>query len=205
MQRAKYQIWLSLIKRKIENQSRALTLLGLTGAEKILSYSDELNITNVDVKEANAAKEYFNYLHPGLNSRNDDPVNSCLNYGYAVLRNAIIRTIMLAGLLPAIGFHHDNYLNAFNLADDLIEPWRPFVDLIALEGPGNSAVLSRQKRRELAMVLHNECFINDHKTSVQSGIDELVNRIRTGVMTCSSAELLLPTLLPVNVMDRIKE
>ncbi len=99
MQRAKYQIWLSLIKRKIENQSRGLTLLGLTGAEKILSYSDELNITNVDVKEANAAKEYFNYLHPGLNGRNDDPVNSCLNYGYAVLRNAIIRTIMLAGLL----------------------------------------------------------------------------------------------------------
>lgn len=55
------------------------------------------------------------------------------------------------------------------------------------------------------MVLHNECLINDHKTSVQSGIEEMVNRIRTCVMTCSSAELLLPPLLPVDVMDRIKE
>ena len=112
---------------------------------------------------------------------------------------------MLAGLLPAIGFHHDNYLNAFNLADDLIEPWRPFVDLIALEDPGNSAVLSRQKRRELAMVLHNECLINDHKTSVQSGIEEMINRIRTRIMAGSDTELLLPTLLPVKVIEGIKE
>ena len=51
-------------------------------------------------------------------------------------------------MLPAIGFHHDNYLNAFNLADDLIEPWRPFVDLIALEDTGNSAVLSKKKKND---------------------------------------------------------
>ncbi|WP_270302029.1 type II CRISPR-associated endonuclease Cas1 [Baileyella intestinalis] len=201
----KDQIWLSLIKRKIENQSRGLTLLGCCGAEKILQYTCNLNITNVDVNEANAAKDYFNYLHPGLNRRNDDPVNSCLNYGYAVLRNAIIRTIMLAGLLPAIGFHHDNYLNAFNLADDLIEPWRPFVDIIALKDPGTSTVLSKGKRRELAMVLHNACLINEHTLSVQSGIEEMINRIRTRIMAGSDTELLLPTLLPVKVIEGIKE
>lgn len=202
---SKNQIWLALIKRKIENQSRALTLLGLRGAEKILNYSDELNIANVDVQEANAAKEYFSCLHHGLNRRNDDPVNSCLNYGYAVLRNSIIRTIMLAGLLPAIGFHHDNYLNAFNLADDLIEPWRPFVDIIALKDPGTSTVLGRGKRRELAMVLHHACLINDHTVSVQSGVEEMVNRIRTRIVTGSDMELLLPTLLPVKVIDGIRE
>lgn len=201
----KDQIWLALIKKKIENQSRALTLLGLRGAEIILHYSEELNITNVDVQEANAAKDYFCYLHPGLNRRNDDPVNSCLNYGYAVLRNSIIRTIMLAGLLPAIGFHHDNYLNAFNLADDLIEPWRPFVDIIALKDPGTSTVLSRGKRRELAMVLHNACLINDHTVSVQSGVEEMISRIRTRIMTGSDSDLLLPTLLPVKVIEGIKE
>lgn len=201
----KDQIWLALIRRKIENQSRALAILGCCGAEKVLSYSDELNIVNVDVREANAAKDYFSYLHPGLNRRNDDPVDSCLNYGYAVIRNSIIRAIMLAGLLPDIGFHHDNYLNAFNLADDIIEPWRPFVDIIALKDPGPSTVLNRGKRRELAMVLHHACIINDHTVSVQSGVEEMVNRIRTRIMTGSDTELLLPTLLPAKVIEGIKE
>ena len=62
----------------------------------------------------------------------------CLNYGYAVLRNAIIRAAIMAGFQPAFGIHHDNYLNAFDLADDLIEPWRPMVDVIAMHDPGAS-------------------------------------------------------------------
>lgn len=187
-------------KRKIENQSRAVNLLGFCGSEKILHYSDELNIYNVDVQEANAAKDYFSCLHLGLKRRKDGPVNSCLNYGYAVLRNSIIRAVMLAGLLPAIGFHHDNYLNAFNLADDIIEPWRPFVDLVALKDPGTSMVLVREKRRELAMVLYHPCLINGHTISVQSGIEEMVNRIRTRIMAGTDTELMLPTLLPIKVI-----
>ena len=200
----KDQVWREIIMRKIENQAQALTLLGKEGSEKVLRYTSN-NSDDIDAIEANAAKDYFHYLHPGLNRRNDDPVNSCLNYGYAVIRNAIIRAVILAGFQPALGIHHDNYLNAFNLADDLIEPWRAMVDLIALRDPGTSTVLSRSKRREIAMVLHHACLINDEKVSVLSGIDEMVGSFRNRIISADAINLKLPIILPVEVLKAVKE
>ena len=200
----KDQIWKQIIMRKIENQARALTLLGRDGSEKILRYTSTAS-DEIDAIEANAAKDYFHYLHPGLNRRNDDPVNSCLNYGYAVRRNAIIRAVILAGFQPALGIHHDNYLNAFNLADDLIEPWRAMVDLIALRDPGTSTVLSRSKRKEIAMVLHHACMVNDTKVSVLSGIDEMVGSFRNRIVTGDASNLKLPIILPIEVLEAVKE
>ena len=200
----KDQIWKQIIMRKIENQARALTLLGKDGSEKILRYTSTAS-DEIDAIEANAAKDYFHYLHPGLNRRNDDPVNSCLNYGYAVIRNAIIRAVILAGFQPALGIHHDNYLNAFNLADDLIEPWRAMVDLIALRDPGTSTVLSRSKRKEIAMVLHHACMVNDTKVSVLSGIDEMVGSFRNRIVTGDASNLKLPIILPIEVLEAVKE
>ena len=200
----KDQLWKQIIMRKIENQARALTLLGRDGSEKILRYTSTAS-DEIDAIEANAAKDYFHYLHPGLNRRNDDPVNSCLNYGYAVIRNAIIRAVILAGFQPALGIHHDNYLNAFNLADDLIEPWRAMVDLIALRDPGTSTVLSRSKRKEIAMVLHHACMVNDTKVSVLSGIDEMVGSFRNRIVTGDASNLKLPIILPIEVLEAVKE
>lgn len=200
----KDQLWKQIIMRKIENQARALTLLGRDGSEKILRYTS-IASEEIDAIEANAAKDYFHYLHPGLNRRNDDPVNSCLNYGYAVIRNAIIRAVILAGFQPALGIHHDNYLNAFNLADDLIEPWRAMVDLIALRDPGTSTALSRSKRKEIAMVLHHACMVNDTKVSVLSGIDEMVGSFRNRIVTGDASNLKLPMILPIEVLEAVKE
>ena len=200
----KDQIWKQIIMRKIENQARALTLLGRDGSEKILRYTSTAS-DEIDAIEANAAKDYFHYLHPGLNRRNDDPVNSCLNYGYAVIRNAIIRAVILAGFQPALGIHHDNYLNAFNLADDLIEPWRAMVDLIALRDHGTATVLSRSKRKEIAMVLHHACMVNDTKVSVLSGIDEMVGSFRNRIVTGDASNLKLPIILPIEVLEAVKE
>ena len=200
----KDQIWKQIIMRKIENQARALTLLGREKKKKILRYTSTAS-DEIDAIEANAAKDYFHYLHPGLNRRNDDPVNSCLNYGYAVIRNAIIRAVILAGFQPALGIHHDNYLNAFNLADDLIEPWRAMVDLIALRDPGTSTVLSRSKRKEIAMVLHHACMVNDTKVSVLSGIDEMVGSFRNRIVTGDASNLKLPIILPIEVLEAVKE
>jgi len=198
-------LWRKLIIRKIENQSRALAILGKEGAEKVLRYTDEISEADIDACEANAAREYFYYLHPCLNRRTNDPVNSCLNYGYAVLRNAIIRAVALAGFLPAIGIHHDNYLNPFNLADDLIEPWRAMVDVIAIQDPGTSNVLNAKKRRELAAVLHNACLLNGAKVPVLTGIETMVNSIRNRIVSNGSGDIQLPILLPIEVIDAIKE
>lgn len=86
----KYEdLWKEIIKRKIQNQSRALSIMGMDSAESVLSYVEKIGIDNIDVLEAQAAKEYFSVYHEGLNRRVEDPVNSRLNYGYAVVRSAI--------------------------------------------------------------------------------------------------------------------
>jgi len=74
-----------------------------------------------------------------------------LNYGYSVVRSAIVRSLVSTGFHPTFGIHHDNQLNAFNLADDLIEPWRPRVDLVAHNNVGSNVILNKSERYELGM------------------------------------------------------
>ena len=126
-------LWMQLIKSKISNQARALSIMGLIGAEEVSAYVERIRDDNVDYIEALAAKEYFAFYHDGLNRRSEDPLNSRLNYGYAVVRSYIARSLVMAGFHPAFGIHHDNQLNPFNLADDLIEPYRAIVDLTAIK------------------------------------------------------------------------
>ena len=75
------ELWIQIIKQKIENQSKALSIMGLSGVEKIAKYIDSINEENVDYNESLAAKEYFGFYHQGLNRRIEDPINSRLNYG----------------------------------------------------------------------------------------------------------------------------
>lgn len=124
------ELWLQIIRQKIRNQSRVLSIMGRDGAERIAEYLQIINLQNVDYCESLAAKEYFEFYHEGLNRRTEDPINSRLNYGYAVVRSAIARKLVATGFHPTFGIHHDNQLNAFNLADDLIEPYRAMVDLM---------------------------------------------------------------------------
>ena len=107
------ELWIRIIKQKISNQSRALSILRLDGAERIAEYVATLGKENVDYCEALAAKEYFSYYHEGFNRRSEEPINSRLNYGYAVIRSAIARKLVATGFHPTFGIHHDNQLNAF--------------------------------------------------------------------------------------------
>lgn len=145
-------LWIRIIKQKITNQSRALSIMGLEGAEKIAKYVTSINKENVDYNESFAAKEYFAFYQEGFNRRTEDPINSRLNYGYAVVRSAIARKLVATGFHPTFGIHHNNQLNSFNLADDLIEPYRPIVDLVAHENINSNVQLSKAERRELAQV-----------------------------------------------------
>ena len=80
----------------------------MQGSEDVLSHAINLTTEEVDYKEAIAAKEYFSYYHSGLNRRTDDPINSRLNYGYAVMRSAIVRALVATGFHPTFGIHHNN-------------------------------------------------------------------------------------------------
>lgn len=122
------KIWQVIIQEKIKNQSRVLDLFQkenpLSNLHKYVLSGDS------DNKEGYAAKVYFKALF-GQNftrSREQGGINAFLNYGYAVIRAALARYIVAAGLNPAYGIEHHNQLNPFCLADDLIEPFRPLVD-----------------------------------------------------------------------------
>lgn len=112
---------------------------------------------------------------------------------------------MLSGFQPSIGLHHNNQFNSFNLADDLIEPWRPFVDVIAVKDPGSSLILGRKRRKALASVLYHACSINGVKMSVSNGIGEMVASIRRILVNKDDTKIKLPLLLPIEVLDPVNE
>ncbi len=198
-------LWLQIIRQKIINQSRALTILGKDGAESIARYANSITSFNADYNEALSAKEYFSQYHDGLNRRADDPINSRLNYGYAVVRGYIARTLVATGFHPTFGLHHDSQLNSFNLADDLIEPFRAIVDLIANDNIGSNTILSKTERREITRVLHNACIIDNTKVNVMSAINIMIESLKRIILSETHEELKLPLILPIENMEGITE
>lgn len=158
----------------------------------------------IDPVEAGAAKQYFHYLCPETSRREEAPINSCLNYGYSIIRNAIIRTLIAAGLLPAFGLHHQNLYNAYNLADDLIEPFRPCVDMVAYLVAGETTQLDRSQRRKLAEVVLQAVLIKGKKVNINTAIGIMVEDLRS--FYCGdSEEIALPSILPVEKIDTVRE
>lgn len=130
----KKQVWKQIIEAKIKNQSLLLTKLGLNGAALKPLYM-ALRSGDTDNREGIAAKAYWNLLFGGNFKRErEGPVpNAMLNYGYSILRAATARALLGSGLLPNLGVFHKSRYNAFPLADDVMEPYRPYVDEIVYQ------------------------------------------------------------------------
>lgn len=125
--------------------------------------------------------------------------------GYAVVRSAIARKLVVTGFHPTFGIHHDSQLNAFNLADDLIEPYRPIVDLVVHENIGSNLKLTKNERQNIAHVLHNACMIDGKKVNILSSIDLMIESLKRIILEESDEELKLPLLLPIESMEGISE
>lgn len=124
------QIWATLIRSKIDNQATVLHLSGKEGVEKLESLARRVRSGDPERLEGQAAARYFAALFgPSFSRELPGLANAALNYGYAILRGVIARALVAHGLHPSIGLFHASEQNAFNLADDLIEPFRPLVDL----------------------------------------------------------------------------
>jgi len=126
------RIWQQLVREKIRQQAAALSA-ECVERKKLLTMSERVRSGDPDNLEAQAAKVYWSaWPAPGSGFRRDpegdDGLNRLLNYGYAVLRAAVGRSVVAAGLMPAVGIHHSNRANPFCLADDLLEPLRPLAD-----------------------------------------------------------------------------
>lgn len=128
----KNSVWRIIIRQKILGQADVLSMLHCdVQAEMLRNYADEIEDGDVTNREGHAAKVYFNtFLEEGR--RSESFINGCLNYGYAVLLSAFNREIVAAGYFTQLGIWHDNEFNNFNLASDLMEPFRPYVDRVAL-------------------------------------------------------------------------
>ncbi len=128
----KKQLWQQTIRQKILNQATVLNKNTGAIVKNMQVWANEVKSGDPDNLEARAATYYWRYLFPTLpnfvRGREGDPPNNLLNYGYAILRACVARGLVGSGLLPTLGIHHHNRYNAYCLADDIMEPYRPFVD-----------------------------------------------------------------------------
>ena len=130
----KKQLWKQTIECKIENQKDVLFKLG-NYFEPMEGYKDQVKSGDSTNMEGIAAQHYWKYLISldFLRQRFGDSPNQFFNFGYAVLRSIVARAIVETGLLPVLGIFHKNKYNPYCLADDLMEPYRPFVDLLVMD------------------------------------------------------------------------
>ncbi len=172
------QLWKTIVQEKIRNQSRTLDLFNLDNRIKNLASMVQSGDTNNI--EGIAARMYFPALfgEKFLRIQTTDGINSFLNYGYAILRGAMARLIVSAGLNPSYGIQHHNQLNPFCLVDDLMEPYRPIVDAIVhrmFNGiDDQTRKLTPDDKRQLAEILNTE-----FKT--RSGHSPLINIMQRDV------------------------
>ncbi len=126
----KKRLWAAIVKAKIREQVKVLKAVNKDTAG-LSAYPAKVKSGDPENIEAQAARIYWLRLFgDGFRRNRDDPgINALLNYGYAVMRSAVARAVVGAGLTPALGIHHRNQYNSFALVDDLIEPLRPLVDV----------------------------------------------------------------------------
>lgn len=126
------QAWKAIVTAKVRNQAGLLSALGRPEGEALAYMAERIRSGDPDNIEAQAARRYWPALM-GEGFRRDrgaEGANALLNYGYTIMRAMLARAVVAAGLHPTIGLHHANRLNAFALADDLVEPFRPLVDAV---------------------------------------------------------------------------
>ena len=128
----KKQLWQQTVRQKILNQATVLSKNTGAIVKNMQVWANEVRSGDPDNFEARAAAYYWRNLSPTLpnfvRGREGDPPNNLLNYGYAILRACVARGLVGSGLLPTLGIHHHNRYNAYCLADDIMEPYRPYVD-----------------------------------------------------------------------------
>ncbi len=133
----KKQLWQQTVSMKIRNQAAVLSKTSGCETGNMLSWANSVKSGDPDNLEGRAAAYYWKNLFPEYpdfkRDREDDGINSLLNYGYAILRAIIARSLVGSGLLPTLGIHHKNRYNAYCLADDIMEPFRPYVDLMVID------------------------------------------------------------------------
>jgi CRISPR-associated endonuclease Cas1, NMENI subtype len=190
------QVWACIIRRKIENQASCLAFCGRDGGDRLRSYARRVRSGDPENLEAQAAAFYFAQLFgQNFHRARECWNNAALDYGYAVLRGAIARGLVAHGLHPTVGIFHNSEQNAFNLADDLIEPFRPLVDLHVMQNPASTeGDLIPADKQALVALLNMDVGMPQGRMSVLSAIEYAVESL-VRIYEEDAKELDLPTLI----------
>lgn len=188
------RLWQKIVQSKITNQARVLDLLGGDSAA-IKMMVKEVQSGDSSNRESVAASAYFKKVLPA-GGRRDGPYSAALDYGYTVLRAGVARTAVAGGWLVSRGIHHCNNLNAFNLVDDLIEPFRPVVDyLVVFEDMRGS--LDSELKHKLAEIFEYMVRIPSGTVTLQTAIENELDTLKAAVKTQDYNLLELPEIVPL--------
>lgn len=161
------RLWQRIVRQKISNQAACLKLCGADGEERLLASAQRVTSGDTANEESIAAIIYFKALFgSNFNRREDNVINSALNYAYAVIRAVIAKNICIYGMEPSLGIFHHSELNNFNLADDLIEAYRPIADMFVkqnIEYLKRENQLSPSVKHDLFSLLNAETEIEGQR------------------------------------------
>ncbi|MCL1972519.1 MAG: type II CRISPR-associated endonuclease Cas1 [Endomicrobia bacterium] len=170
------QAWQQIITNKLNNQAEVLKKFTAGNAANIIfDMAKQVRSGDASFKEGVGAKVYFENLFSCFyrNAKGEDIINAALNYGYAIARSSVARAVVSSGLNPAISVFHSENHNPFCLIDDLIEPFRPAVDLIVKEKEEffrKEKELSPIAKKELASLVESNLYFEDDAYSFGAGI-----------------------------------
>ena len=167
--RIKKTVWTEIVSEKIRNQARLLERLGRPEADMLWQYVSEMVPGDSTNREGHAAKVYFNALFGLQFTRTkENSTNAALNYGYSLILSVFNREITAAGYLTQLGLFHDNMFNQFNLASDLMEPFRQIVDRKVVEMKPQT--FGKEEKRLLQELLPSEIVISGRNETVLNAV-----------------------------------
>lgn len=190
----KKQLWQQTIQAKISNQASVLAMCRKAEVGCLRAWAKDVRSGDPDNFEGRAAAYYWRYLF-GLHidgftrDREGLPPNNALNYGYAILRAIVARALVSSGMLPTLGIHHHNRYNAYCLADDIMEPYRPYVDEYVFQLTQKHGLpsedLSKAWKAELLLIPTLDVVIGGRKSPLMVGVTQTT----ASLYKCFSGEL----------------
>lgn len=175
----KKNLWQQTVMQKITNQATALQRFRDCQINNLHYWAKNVKSGDSENHEARAAAYYWQNAFPTIEhfTRSSDgmPPNNLLNYGYAILRAIVARALVSSGLLPTLGIFHHNKYNAYCLADDIMEPYRPFVDALVfdiVDRYDNISILTKELKAELLSIPILDVKINKKKSPLMIAVSQ---------------------------------
>lgn len=188
----KKQLWQQTVQAKIRNQGVLLKRLYNAENRCMMAWANDVKSGDSENLEGRAAAYYWKYMFPNdevfKRDREGEAPNNLLNYGYAILRAVVARALVASGLLPTLGIHHHNRYNAYCLADDVMEPYRPYVDEVVAEiirSGFDCDELTTEIKKQLLVIPVREVQINGQRSPLMVAVTQTT----ASLAKCFSGEL----------------